>query len=661
MATYIGALDQGTTSTRFIIFDRGGRPVATAAAPHRQHHPRSGWVEHDAEEIWAAAQGVIAQALRTAALPASAIASLGITNQRETLVVWNRDTGAPYHRALVWQDQRGAALCAELAAAHPALGENRFRAATGLPLIPYFTASKLAWLLDSVPGLRADAEAGRALAGTMDSFLVWRLTRSSSSGGGGGGAQHLTDVTNASRTLLFNIHSLAWDEELLRAFGVPRAMLPRVTPSSGRLAVCAPDSCLPAVPIGGILGDQQAALFGQACFAPGDAKNTYGTGCFLLMNTGAQPRSLPSSKLLTTIAYQLGSAPPVYALEGSVAVAGAAVSWLKDNLGLVASAQELEALAGSVPDSGAFGARHWGRAPRCAPFLGFTHSLTLLPPPHARTHALTHTHTRARPGGAVFVPAFNGLYAPYWRTDARGVLVGLSGNVGRAQIARATLEAVAHQSRQLLETMDAEARQHAAASGAAPAAGAAAAGSSGAELKVDGGMTANAMLMQFQADVTGRRVVRPMVAETTALGAAYAAGLAVGYWRDTAELASHWKMSQSWAPSLPAEAVAASCTHWERAVARSLNWHMPEASVAELRRDPALALLQQQQQQHVGGAGAAAARSRAAAAAAAAAAGPRQGSLLPGLNFAGRTRMGRATAVVGALGLLSLALGAGTL
>ena len=371
--SYIGALDQGTTSTRFIVFDRAGRPLATAQAPHAQHCPASGLVEHDAEEIWARVQGVIGECLRTAGLAPSDLASLGITNQRETLVVWSAATGAPYHRALVWQDQRGAPLCQALAAASPALGEDCFRAATGLPLIPYFSASKLAWLLEHVPGLRAEAEAGRALAGTIDSFLVWRLTRSAS----GSGAQHLTDVTNASRTLLFNIHSLAWDEGLCAAFGVPRAMLPRVTPSSGRLAVCAPDSCLPGVTIGGILGDQQAALFGQACFAPGQAKNTYGTGCFLLMNTGATPRSAPGSKLLTTIAYQLQGQPPVYALEGSVAVAGAAVSWLKDSLGLVASAQELEALAGSVPDCGALPFFSLSRA-RARPAL--SHPPPLPPP-----------------------------------------------------------------------------------------------------------------------------------------------------------------------------------------------------------------------------------------------------------------------------------------
>jgi glycerol kinase len=376
--SYVGALDQGTTSTRFILFDRRGAPVATAQAPHKQHHPQSGWVEHDAAEIWARAREVIAECLRTARVSAADVASLGITNQRETLVVWSAATGQPLHRALVWQDQRGAPLCASLAAASP-LGDSVFRARTGLPAIPYFTASKLAWCLDNVPGLRAEAEAGRALAGTIDSYLVWQLTR---------GAQHITDVTNASRTQLFNIHTLAWDESLCAAFRVPRAMLPRVTPSSGRLAVCAADSPLPGVPIGGILGDQQAALFGQACFAPGDAKNTYGTGCFLLMNTGTAPRSMPGSRLLTTIAYQQQGAPPVYALEGSVAVAGAAVSWLKDNLGLVSSAQELEALAGSVPDSGACGLSRL-RARKACSLIHTTHN--------AHTHTRTHAHAMHAP------------------------------------------------------------------------------------------------------------------------------------------------------------------------------------------------------------------------------------------------------------------------
>jgi glycerol kinase len=338
--SYIGALDQGTTSTRFILFKKCGSVHSITQRAHAQHHPSPAWVEHDAEEIWRNVVAVISEGLETAGLSASDVASLGITNQRETLVVWNRESGEPYYNALVWQDQRGADLCSRLASASP-LGQDCFRAQTGLPLVPYFTASKLAWCLDTLPDLRRDALAGKAVAGTMDSFLVWRLS-----------GAHITDVTNASRTLLFNIHTLQWDAALCEAFRVPLGMLPTVTASSGRLAVCGPISPLPNVPIGGILGDQQAALFGQACFQPGDAKNTYGTGCFVLMNTGPVPRCVPGSNLLTTIAYQLSGQPPVYALEGSVAVAGAAVSWLKDTLGLVSSPEDLEALAESVPNSG---------------------------------------------------------------------------------------------------------------------------------------------------------------------------------------------------------------------------------------------------------------------------------------------------------------------
>ena len=370
---FVGALDQGTTSTRFMLFSAAGAPVATAQREHRQIFPRSGWVEHDAEEIWRRVEEVVADCLRVAGAAPRDVAGVGITNQRETVVVWDAATGAPLHNALVWQDQRGAPLCAELARGHRR-GEDRFRAQTGLPLVPYFTASKLAWCLDNVSGLRAAAEAGTALAGTIDSYLVWRLTRAR--GGAGRGAPpplHVTDVTNASRTLLFNIHTLQWDPALCDAFRVPARMLPAVAPSSGVLGACAPDSVLPGVPVAGILGDQQAALFGQACFSPGDAKNTYGTGCFLLMNAGEKPPK--ASKLLTTVAYQLQGQKPVYALEGSVAVAGSAVSWLRDNLGVISGAGEMEALAGSVPNAGE----------RCLPPAALpTHSRTLLthyPPP----------------------------------------------------------------------------------------------------------------------------------------------------------------------------------------------------------------------------------------------------------------------------------------
>ena len=452
------------------------------------------------------------------------MAAVGITNQRETLVVWERATGRPVHRALVWQDQRGAALCARLAAeagGAGGLGADRFRAKTGLPLVPYFSASKLAWLLDEgVPGLRARAERGEVLFGTVDTFLLWRMT---------GGRVHATDVTNASRTLLFNIHTLAWDEELLAAFGVPAAMLPQVRPSSHVFGACgaqgagaepdldtacAPLAALEGVPVGGILGDQQAALFGQACFAPGDAKNTFGTGCFLLMNTGAEAVASRSG-LLTTVAYQLeGQRGATYALEGSVAVGGSLVSWLRDNLGLIGSAAESEALAASVPDS----------------------------------------------AGCVFVPAFNGLFAPHWRSDARGVITGVSGHTRRAHVVRAALESVAFQSLELVRAMDAD----------RAGGGGGSTGGARQALRVDGGMVANSLLMQFQADVAGRAVVRPVVTETTALGAAYAAGLAVGFWRDLAELKAQWRADRTWQPQMPREEASRRVAAWDRAVQKSL-------------------------------------------------------------------------------------------
>jgi len=520
------AIDQGTTSSRAMLFSRAGDVVASFQREHKQHLPGAARVEHDLDEIWARVGECAAGAMAAAGCGARDVAALGVTVQRETVCVWSRSTGRPLHRALVWQDQRGAPLCASLAADAPGLGADRFRAKTGLPLVPYFSASKLAWLLDNVPGLRAQAEAGDALFGTVDSFLLWRLT---------GGKVHATDVTNASRTLLFDINTLGWDTQLLEAFRVPAAMLPEVRPSSGRFGVCAgaagagasrldaaarPIACLEGVPVAGVLGDQQSALFGQACFAPGDAKNTYGTGCFLLMNTGTAPVASRHG-LLSTVAYQIGGegegAPPqpcVYALEGSVSVAGALVSWLKNNVGLISSAAETESLASSVPDS----------------------------------------------GGAVFVPAFNGLFAPHWRSDARGVLTGLSGHTTRAHIVRAALEAIAFQSLEIIRTMQRD--REAGAGGGRAAAGAA--------LRVDGGMTANSLLMQFQADLAGCDVVRPVVAETTALGAAYAAGLAVGFWRDLAELKTHWKAGAVWKPSMRPEQAQALVTAWARAVEKSL-------------------------------------------------------------------------------------------
>ena len=520
------AVDQGTQSSRAMLFDRSGAIVATHQLPHAQHCPAAARVEHDADEIYARVAQCVAGALAAApggGASARDVAAVGITNQRETLVVWERATGRPLHRALVWQDQRGAELCARLAAESPALGADRFRAKTGLPLVPYFSASKLAWLLDSVPGLRQRAEAGEVLFGTVDCFLLWRLT---------GGRVHATDVTNASRTLLFNIHSLAWDDELLAAFRVPRAMLPQVRPSSHVFGLCGaggsgaepdldvgcgPVAALEGVPVAGILGDQQAALFGQACFAPGDAKNTYGTGCFLLMNTG-EAAVASRSGLLTTVGYQLEGQRVTYALEGSVAVGGSLVSWLRDNLGLIATAAESEALAASVPDA----------------------------------------------AGCVFVPAFNGLFAPHWRSDARGVITGVSGHTRRAHLVRAALESVAFQSLELVRAMDAD-------RGASAGAPKGAAGAAPQQpLRVDGGMVGNSLLMQFQADVLGRAVVRPVVAETTALGAAYAAGLAVGFWRDLDELRGQWRADRTWQPAMPRAEAAQRVAAWDRAIQKSL-------------------------------------------------------------------------------------------
>ena len=526
---FVLAIDQGTQSSRAMLFDRSGAVVAAHQRPHAQHFPGAARVEHDADEIYARVRECVEGALRAAPGGAAGprdVAAVGITNQRETLVVWDRRTGAPLHRALVWQDQRGAEACARLAAACPrGLGADRFRAKTGLPLVPYFSASKLAWLLESVPGLRARAEAGDALFGTIDCFLLWRLT---------GGRVHATDVSNASRTLLFDIHRMRWDEELLAAFGVPAAMLPAVLPSSHVFGECGagtgagagagasvleagarPPTALEGVPVAGILGDQQAALFGQACFRAGDAKNTYGTGCFLLMNTG-EAAVASKSGLLTTVAYQVGTQRPVYALEGSVAVGGAVVSWVKDNLGLINSAAESEAAFASVPDS----------------------------------------------GGCVFVPAFNGLFAPHWRSDARGVLTGLSGHTTRAHVVRAALESVAFQSDDIIRAMQQDRD--------AGAGGGGGVGGEAPPLRVDGGATANAQLMQFQADISGRAVVRPVVPETTSLGAAYAAGLAVGFWRDFDELRGQWRADRTWEPKMSPEAAKLRQAQWARAVEKSL-------------------------------------------------------------------------------------------
>ena len=499
MTTYLGALDQGTTSTRFIVFTAEGQVVASHQREHRQIYPQPGWVEHDPEEIWARTQEVIRGALQKAGLQGGDLAAVGITNQRETTIVWDRRTGKPFYNAIVWQDTRTKPICDALAQEG---GQDRFRAQTGLPLATYFSGPKIRWILEHVPGVRAAAARGDALFGTVDSWLVWWLT------GGPRGGQHLTDVTNASRTLLMNLHTLDWDADILQALGIPAAMLPRIMPSSGVYGTTAPDGPLgAAVPLAGVLGDQQAALVGQACYRPGEAKNTYGTGCFLLLNTGGQP-VLSRHGLLTTVAYRFGDAPAVYALEGSVAIAGALVQWLRDNLGFFSRSAEVEACARSVEDN----------------------------------------------GGIYFVPAFSGLFAPYWRSDARGVIVGLTRYITKGHICRAALEATAYQTREVLEAMRKDA------------------GMALQTLKVDGGMVQNDLLMQFQADILGTPVVRPRVTETTALGAAYAAGLGVGLWPDPEALRAHWQAAHIWQPAMPAERREALYRGWLKAVERTFDW-----------------------------------------------------------------------------------------
>jgi glycerol kinase len=488
---YIAAIDQGTTSSRCMLFDAAGDIVAMVQKEHRQIFPRPGWVEHDAEEIWANVEAVVAGALAKVGASAADVAAVGITNQRETTVLWNKATGRPVANAIVWQDTRTDRLVAELGGA---VGQDRFRAACGLPLATYFSGPKLRWLLDQTEGARAAAERGELLFGTIDSWLIWKLT-----------GRHVTDVTNASRTMLMNLASLGWDETLVSAIGVPRAVLPEIRPSSEVYGEAR--GALAGVPVAAALGDQQAALFGQTCFAPGEGKCTYGTGSFLLVNTGERPVA-SANGLLTTVGYQVAGAKPVYALEGSIAVTGSLVQWVRDNLGLIREAAEIEALARAVDDN----------------------------------------------GGCYFVPAFAGLFAPYWRSDARGVIAGLTGYVNKGHIARAVLEAVAWQTREVVEAMAADA------------------GAPLTELKVDGGMTANALLMQIQADVLGAPVVRPAVTETTCLGAAYAAGLAVGFWPDLAALRAHWRRDAAWTPKLPADQREAEYRQWKKAVQRTFGW-----------------------------------------------------------------------------------------
>ena len=491
MARYVGAIDQGTTSSRFIVFDHDGEVVALDQREHAQIYPRPGWVEHDAAEIWRNTQAVVAGALAKAGLAAADLDCVGLTNQRETTLLWDKRTGAPLHNAIVWMDTRADALVARFAAQG---GKDRLRAKTGLPLSTYFSSLKLVWLFENIPGAREKAEAGEALFGTMDSWIAWNLT-----------GRHFTDATNAARTQLMNLETLQWDEELLALFDVPRACLPEIRSSSEIYSACrAP---LEGVALSGALGDQHAALIGQACFSPGDVKNTYGTGCFLLMNIGETPR-LSTKGLLTTLAYKLGEEKPVYALEGSVAIAGALVQWLRDNLDIIETSADVEKLAASVPDS----------------------------------------------GDVYLVPAFSGLFAPYWRENARGLIAGLTRFSTKAHIARAALEAVAFQTRDVVAAMEADA------------------GVALAELRVDGGMAVDELLMQFQADILAASVVRPRCIETTALGAAYAAGLATGFWKDRQEIAAHWRAERKWRPAMSKEERDRRIAKWAKAVARSFDW-----------------------------------------------------------------------------------------
>jgi glycerol kinase len=499
MADYVGAIDQGTTSTRFIVFDRQGAIVALAQREHAQIYPKPGLVEHDAIEIWRNTGAVAREALVGRGLTLRDLAAVGITNQRETTLLWDRRTGEPLHNALVWQDTRVEDLVTRFAEEG---GKDRLRARTGLPLASYFSGLKLHWLLAHVAGAREKAEAGDALFGTIDAWLVWNLT------GGPRGGLHVTDVTNASRTQLMNIETLEWDPEILRLFDIPRACLPRIVSSSEVYGEAT--GSLAGLPIAGILGDQQAALVGQVCFAPGQVKNTYGTGCFMLMNIGEMP-SPSTCGLLTTVAYRFGTAKPVYALEGSIAIAGALVQWLRDNLGLIATSAEVEALARTVPDN----------------------------------------------GGTVIVPAFSGLYAPHWNEGARGLIGGLTRFAGKGHLARAALEATAYQTREVLEAMVKDT------------------GIALAELRCDGGMVVNELLMQFQADILDAPVVRPKVAETTALGAAYAAGLAVGFWTGVDDLSRNWSIDRRWHPAMGAGERERLYGAWTRAVARSLDWVSP--------------------------------------------------------------------------------------
>ncbi len=500
MADFVGAIDQGTTSSRFMIFDHDGNERGKHQLEHSQIMPRAGWVEHNPVEIWERSSAVLQTAINSAGLSTSDFAALGITNQRETAVVWNRKTGRPYYNAIVWQDTRTDRIASALERSGKG---DVIRAKAGLPPATYFSAGKVQWILENVDGVRAAAEAGDAVFGNTDSWLMWNLT------GGTRGGVHITDVTNASRTMLMNLKTLEWDEELLSFFDIPRSMLPEIRPSSdpaGYGEISIPGAAA-GIPLTGDLGDQQAATVGQVCFAPGEAKNTYGTGNFMLLNTGEElVRS--ENGLLSTVCYQFGQDKPIYALEGSIAVTGSAVQWLRDQLGIIGGAAEVESLAREVQDN----------------------------------------------GGVYFVPAFSGLFAPYWRSDARGAIVGLSRYNTNAHLARATLEAICYQSRDVIEAMAQDS------------------GVTLDVLKVDGGVTANNLCMQLQADILGVPVSRPVVAETTALGAAYAAGLAVGFWKDTDELRENWNESQRWSPKWNDEQRSEGYAGWKKAIQRTLDW-----------------------------------------------------------------------------------------
>lgn len=497
MAAYLGALDQGTTSTRFMVFDHAGRIVSQAQEEHEQIYPSAGCVEHDPEEIWRRTEDVISRAMEQEVLQPKDLAAIGITNQRETIILWNRRSGLAVCNAIVWQDTRVEGLVSEFAKQG---GINRFRAKTGLPLSTYFSALKIRWVLENIRDAREQAEAGDLLFGTVDTYLLWRLT------GGVNGGLHVTDVTNASRTQLMNLATLDWDVEILAAFGIPRNILPRIASSSEIFGEAKVDG-ISGVKIAGMLGDQQAALFGQTCFRPGDAKNTYGTGCFMLMNTGE--RAVASNfGLLTTVGYKLGASPANYALEGSVAITGALVQWMRDNLGLIHKSGDIESLARTVKDN----------------------------------------------GGVYFVPAFSGLYAPYWRSDARGVIAGLTRFANKGHLARAVLESTAYQTREVLAAMEKDSEIQL------------------FSLRTDGGMVENELLMQFQSDILNIPVLRPVIKETTALGAAYAAGLAVGFYSNLEDLRQNWAVETTWQPRMDSVQRERLYRGWKKAVTRSFDW-----------------------------------------------------------------------------------------